>query len=95
MGKQRKNCWKCAGKHYPPTGRNCLKTEVLNSTRMSSSADESRVPGSELEKDSNVIPSTSKASRPSSTPEGPDDPKTDIGAVTVSQPASGSRGGQV
>ena len=72
MGKQRKNCWKCAEKHYPPTGRNCLKTEVLNSTRMSSSADESRVPGSELEKDSNVIPSTSQASRPSSTPEGPD-----------------------
>ena len=67
MGKQRKNCWKCAEKHYPPTGRNCLKTEVLNSTRRSSSADELRVSGSELEKDSNVIPSTSKASRPSST----------------------------
>ena len=61
MGKQKKNCWKCAEKHYPPMGRNCLKVEVLNSTRLSSSADESRVSGPEMEKNSNVIPSTSKA----------------------------------
>ena len=73
MGKQRKNCWKCAEKHYPPTGRNCLKAEFLNSTRVSSSADESRVSGPEMEKNSNVIPSTSKDTQSSRTPDGPDD----------------------
>ena len=61
MGKQRKNCWKCEEKHLPPTGRNCTRTELMNSTEVHSSGHESGVVGSEIEKDLNVISGTSKA----------------------------------
>ena len=72
MGKQRKNCWKCAEKHYPPTGRKCERTELLNSTRISSSVEESGVAGPEAERDSNVISSTSKTLQASSSQGTPD-----------------------
>ena len=73
MGKQKKNCWKCSEKHYPPTGRNCVRNEILNSTRMSSSVDESGVAGPEVVKDSNVIYSTSRTLHASSTSGATDD----------------------
>ena len=73
MGKQKKNCWKCAERHYPPTGSKCERTELLNSTRLSTSANISEVAGPEVEKDSHVIFSTSKALQTSSTQGAPDD----------------------
>ena len=73
MGKQKKICWKCTERHYPPTGNKCERTELLNSTRLDSSADVSGVPGPEVEKDSHVISSTSKALQTASTQGAPDD----------------------
>ena len=72
MGKQGKNCWKCAEKHYPPIGRNCVRTEILNSTATSGSGVGSGVAGPEAEKDSNVISSAPKTLQASSV-SGPSD----------------------
>ena len=73
MGKQKKICWKCTERHYPPTGSKCERTELLNSTRLSGSANISGVSGPEIEKDSHVISSTSKALQTSSIQGAPDD----------------------
>ena len=58
MGKQKKLCWKCGGRHQPPTGKKCEETELSNNVGGSSVSEE--VTGSDIEMDSHDIPSTSK-----------------------------------
>ena len=67
MGKQKKLCCKCGGRHHPPTGKKCEKIELNSSA--SGSGLEQEATGSEIEMDSHNIPSTSKTSLPSSTQE--------------------------
>ena len=64
MGKQKKNCWKCGGKHVPPTGNKCNKLELSNVTGASNA--EMVVNRSDTEKDSFVIPDASQSPATSS-----------------------------
>ena len=70
MGMQKKMCWKCNGRHFPPTGAKCDKTELYDAMNVSGSMAGESSAGSEREKDSYVIPSTSKAASGSSTQKG-------------------------
>ena len=60
MGKQKTNCWKCGGRHVPPTGNKCEKTELFNVTNSSSIAADTNIDRSLIEKDSGTIPGMSK-----------------------------------
>ena len=64
MGKQKKMCWKCNGKHLPPTGAKCEQSGLSVQAGGSIVAEKGAV--SERELDSYVIPSTSKATASSS-----------------------------
>ena len=66
MGKQKKNCWKCNGRHFPPTGAKCEKIELSGDLNVSGSVVAESAAGSEREKDSYAIPTTSKLSSVSS-----------------------------
>ena len=59
MGKQKKLCWKCKGRHLAPTGAKCEQSGLSVNAVGSVVADSGA--GSEGEMDSYVIPSTSKA----------------------------------
>ena len=66
MGKQKKLCWKCGGRHHPPTGKKCeAELYKMNDESISEGG-----AGSESEMDSHVIPSTSQT-QPSSSVQGP------------------------
>ena len=70
MGKQKKLCWKCGGRHHPPppppptpTGKKC-EAELYD--KVNGGAISEGATGSESEMDSNAIPGTSKTQPPSS-----------------------------
>ena len=63
MGKQKKLCWKCGGRHHPPTGKKC-EAELYDKVNGEAISEEAT--GSESEMDSHVIPGTSKTQLPSS-----------------------------
>ena len=65
MGKQKKLCWKCKGRHLAPTGAKCEQSGLSVNAVGSVVADSGA--GSEGEMDSYVIPSTSKAATGSNT----------------------------
>ena len=65
MGKQKKLCWKCKGRHLAPTGAKCEQSGLSVNAVGSVVADSGA--GSEGEMDSYIIPSTSKAATGSNT----------------------------
>ena len=58
MGKQKKICWKCGDRHYPPMGNKCDKTELYGDVNNSNGMGVDCA-GFQSEKDSHDIPSTS------------------------------------
>ena len=72
MGKQRQKLLEMCRETLCLMGSKCERTELLNSTKINSSVDESGVAGPEVEKDSNIISSTSRALQTSSTQGTPD-----------------------
>ena len=58
MGKQKKLCWKCGGRHHHPTGKKCEVAELVHDMGGNSVSEEGS--GSEIEMDSHDIPTTSK-----------------------------------
>ena len=65
MGKQKKHCWRCNQRRFPPTRNKCEKSELLDSASVSGGANVSEVVRSEVETDSVVINGTPKASQAS------------------------------
>ena len=72
MGKQKKNCWKCGGRHTPPTGSKC-ETELSNVTEHKDLTDDLDTDISVKRKDSGSIPGTSKAGTASGAQEAHDE----------------------